>query len=137
MSLTPEDAQFLGQRELSAREVARLFRVPPWMIGAGDGGSMTYSNVEQQAQAFVTFSLRPWLVLIEQAITADVDLCPPGIYVEFLLDALMRGESKTRAEVYTAALNPETGWMTRDEVRRLENLGPAPTPQKPSQGAPV
>ncbi len=135
ISMSPEDAQFLGQRELSAREVARLFRVPPWMIGAGDGGSMTYSNVEQQALAFVTYSLRPWLVLIEQAITADRDLCPPGVYVEFLVDALLRGDSHTRAEVYTAALNPQTGWMTRDEVRRLENLGPAPTPQEPSHPA--
>jgi len=61
-----EDAQFLGQRELSAQEVARIFRIPPFFIGAKDGGSMTYSNVEQQSLHFVTYSLRPWLVLIEQ-----------------------------------------------------------------------
>jgi len=135
VSLTPEDAQFFEQRELSAREVARIFRVPPWMIGAGDGGSMTYSNVEQQAQAFVTFSLRPWLVLIEQAISADSDLCPPGVYCEFLVDALLRGDSKTRAEVYTAALNPVSGWTTREEVRRLENLDPEA--DRPAAAPPV
>lgn len=124
ISLSPEDAQFLQQRELSAQEVARIFRVPPWIVGAKDGGSMTYSNTEQQALHFVTYSLRPWLVAIEQALSADTDLFMERTYCEFLLDALLRADSATRAQVYTAALNPETGWMTRQEVRRLENLQP-------------
>lgn len=121
-----DDAQFLEQRQLSATEVARIFRVPPWVVGAPDGGSLTYANVEQQASAFVTFSLRPWLVLIEQAISTDPDLCPGGLYVEFLLDALLRADHKTRADVYALALDPEKGWLTRAEVRRLENLEPEP-----------
>lgn len=119
-----EDAQFIEQRRFSAGEVARIFRVPPWMIGVDAGDSLTYSNVEMQAQAFVTFSLRPWLAAIEQAFSADEELFPAGTYCEFLIDALLRGDSKTRAEVYTAALDPVTGWMTRAEVRRLENLEP-------------
>ncbi len=119
-----DDQQFLEQRKLSATEVARIFRVPPWVVGAEDGGSMTYSNVEQQSLHFVTYSLRPWLVQIEQAISADRDLCPGGLYVEFLIDALLRADSKTRAEVYRIALDPVTGWMNRDEVRKLENLEP-------------
>ena len=121
-----DDLQFVEQRHLSTAEIARVFRVPPWMVGAGSGDSMTYSNTESQALAFVTHSLRPWLVLIEQAISEDADLCPGALYVEFLLDALLRADSKTRSEVYTAALNAETGWMTRAEVRRLENLEPEP-----------
>jgi HK97 family phage portal protein len=125
-----DDVQFVEQRKLSTAEIARIFRVPPWMIGASSGDSMTYANVEQQQLAFVTHSLRPWLVVIEQAISADPDLCSAAVYVEFLLDALLRADSKTRAEVYTLALNPDTGWMRRDEVRRLENLEP-----EPQQGA--
>ena len=124
VSMPPEDAQLLQQRELSAQEVARIFRVPPWIVGAKDGGSMTYSNTEQQALHFVTYSLRPWLVAIEQALSADADLFIERTYCEFLLDALLRADSATRAQVYTAALDPETGWMTRQEVRRLENLQP-------------
>lgn len=117
------DAEFLEQRRYSAAEVARIFRVPPWIVGADNGSSpLTYSTVEGQAQHFVTFSLRPWLVLIEQAISNDTDLCPAGLYVEFLLDGLLRADSKTRAEVYQMALDPETGWLTRGEVRALENL---------------
>ncbi len=125
-----DDLQFVQQRHLSTAEIARIFRVPPWMVGASSGDSLTYSNTESQALSFVTHSLRPWLVLIEQAISEDADLCAGGVYVEFLLDALLRADSKTRSEVYTAALDPETGWMNRAEVRRLENLEPE-TPTEP------
>jgi len=123
-----DDLQFVEQRHLSTAEIARIFRVPPWMVGASSGDSMTYSNTESQALAFVTHSLRPWLVLIEQAISEDADLAPGALYVEFLLDALLRADSKTRSEVYTAALSPVTGWMTREEVRRAENLPPEENP---------
>ena len=127
-----DDLQFVEQRRLSTADVARIFRIPPWMVGADSGDSLTYSNTEQQALSFVTYSLRPWLVVLEQAITADADLCSGGLYVEFLLDALLRADSKTRADVYTQALNAETGWLTRAEVRRMENL-----PAEPDQAAPV
>jgi len=122
LSMPLSDAQFVEQRQLSAQEIARIFRVPPWIIGAPSGDSMTYSNVEQQTLAFATFSLKPWLVVIEQALTADPDLMPSTMYVEFLLDGLLRSDAKTRAEIYSLALDPEKGWMNRDEVRRAENL---------------
>jgi phage portal protein BeeE len=125
---------------MSTAEIARIFRVPLRMIGAPTGDSQTYANVESVQIEFVTHALRPWLVLIEQAITADPDLCAGGLFVEFLLDALLRGDSSTRATVYTAALNPVTGWMTRAEVRALENLSPEnATPAVPAnqtQGEP-
>lgn len=126
-----DDAQFLEQRQLSATEVARVFRVPPWIVGAADGGSLTYANVEQQSLHFATYALRPWLVAIEQALSAHRELFPGGLYCEFLLDALLRADSATRAGVYEKALDPERGWMSRGEVRRLENLEPeteTPTP---------
>jgi phage portal protein BeeE len=87
---------------------------------------MTYSNVESQALSFVVFSLQPWLRSIEQALSADRDLFGPSSYAEFLIDGLLRADSRTRAELYTRALDPLTGWMTRAEVRRLENLEPEP-----------
>jgi HK97 family phage portal protein len=125
-----DDLQFVEQRKLSTAEICRIFRVPPWMVGASAGDSMTYSNVEQQQLAFVTHSLRPWLVVIEQALSADPDLCPGAVYAEFLLDSLLRADSKTRAEIYQMALDPLQGWMTREEVRRLENLDPEQTPKR-------
>jgi HK97 family phage portal protein len=130
--LPMEDTQFLQQRELSATEIARIFRVPGWVVNAGTGDrSITYANVQQQAEHFVKFSLSPWLTLIEQAISGDPDLSPQSVFVEFLLDNLLRGDPATRAEVYTKALDPITGWMTREEVRRLENLSPEPVITSP------
>jgi HK97 family phage portal protein len=126
LAVPADDMQFCEQRKLSTAEIARIFRIFPWMIGASSGDPMTYSNVEQQSLQFVTYSLRPWLVLIEQAITNDPDLCSANVFVEFLLDALLRADSKTRGEIYALALDPVKGWMSRDEVRRLENLEPEP-----------
>jgi HK97 family phage portal protein len=126
IAMSADDAQFVEARKLSAVEISRAFRVPPWMIGAETGDSMTYSNVESQALSFVVFSLQPWLRSIEQALSADRDLFGPSSYAEFLIDGLLRADSRTRAELYTRALDPLTGWMTRAEVRRLENLEPEP-----------
>jgi HK97 family phage portal protein len=128
VSMPMADAQFLEQREFSTREVCRLFGVPPWMVGTSSGDSLTYSNTAEQARAFVTFSLRPWLVAIEQAFTANDALFPPGAdtYAAFELDGLLRGDAAARAAVYTQALNPLTGWMDRAEVRALEDLPAEP-----------
>lgn len=128
ISMPNDDAQFLESRQLSTLEVCRIFRVPPWVVGADDGSSMTYSNTEQQSLHFATYSLRPWLVLIEQALSADRDLFPGGSYCEFEMGALLRSDAKTRAETFKLALDPVTGWMTRTEVRELENLPPEQTP---------
>jgi HK97 family phage portal protein len=122
MSLPADDLQFVQQRELSTREITRIFGVPVWMVNGSSGDSLTYSNAESQRLMFAIHSLRQWLVPIEQAITNDRDLCSQNVYVEFLIDALLRADSKTRAEIYALALDPVKGWMTRDEVRQRENL---------------
>jgi HK97 family phage portal protein len=124
IAFSQSDAEFLGQRELSAREVARIFRVPAWAIDAPTGDSLTYANVTEQNRALVTHSLRPWIVRIEQAISGDPDLCPGSTFVKFELDGLLRADAATRSEIYTRALNPETGWMRREEARQLEELEP-------------
>jgi HK97 family phage portal protein len=124
LGFSQDDAQFLEQRELSAREVARIFRVPAWAIDAPTGDSLTYANVVEQNRALVTHSLRPVAVRIETAISNDADLCPGSTYVQFDFDALLRSAPEQRAQAYTAALNPQTGWMRRDEVRELEELPP-------------
>ena len=89
---------------------------------------MTYSNVEQESIEFVRYSLTPWLRRIELAISGDPDLAFQRHYVRFELDGLLRADAKTRAEVYALALDPMGGWMSRDEVRRLEDLEPEPEP---------
>jgi HK97 family phage portal protein len=131
VGMPADDAEFVAARKLSATEIARAFRIPPWMIGAEGGDSMTYANTESQALAFVVYSLQPWLRAVEQALSADRDLFNSSTYAEFLMDGLLRADSMTRAQVYEKALNPVTGWMRRDEVRRLENLDPEPGTAQP------
>jgi len=131
LSLSMQDAEFVAQRQLSTAEICRIFRIPTWMLSASSGDALTYSNVESQALAFVKFTLAPWLTIIEQALSADADLSPRNVYVAFAIDGLLRADAATRAQVYTAALDPLTGWMSRAEVRALEDLPaePATAPQ--------
>lgn len=128
VSMPLAEAQFLEQREFSTAEVARIFGLWPWMIGGKTGDSLTYSTVAEQLRAFAMFSLRPLLVVIEQALGQDADLFPPeaSTYCAFDLDHLLKGDAKTRSEVYARALDPVTGWMRRDEVRRIEDLPAEP-----------
>jgi HK97 family phage portal protein len=125
-----DSAQFVEQRRLVAQEIARVFRIPPHMLGAPTSDSMTYSTTEQQSLDFVKYSLQPWLRRIELAISNDPDLCFQRQYVRFEVDGLLRADAKTRAEVYALALDPVQGWMTREEVRRLEDLPPEPPLQQ-------
>jgi HK97 family phage portal protein len=103
-----------------------VFRIPPHMIGAPSADSMTYSNVEQESIEFVRYSLAPWLRRIELAVSNDPDLCFERTFVKFELDGLLRADAKTRAEIYALASDPLTGWMTRAEIRALEDLPPEP-----------
>jgi HK97 family phage portal protein len=119
-----DDSQFAQQRELSAREVARVFRVPAHMIGAPTGSSLTYATVEQEAIDFARYSLQPWLRRIELAISNDSDLAFERQFVKFELDGLLRADAKTRAEIYALAADPVTGWLDVDEIRALEDLPP-------------
>jgi HK97 family phage portal protein len=126
------DAEFIATQQLSTAQVCRVMRVPLWMVGAAiSDSSLTYSTVAEQSSAFIKFSLGPWLRLIESALTANEALFPvPGTYARFDLDGLLRAEPEARAAFYTAALDPQHGWMTRAEVRALEDLPAEPNPQE-------
>lgn len=123
-----DDSQFVEQRRLAAQEIARVFRIPPHMLGAPSADSMTYSNVEQESIEFVRYSLTPWLRRIELAVSNDPDLAFQARFVKFELDGLLRADAKTRAEIYALALDPIQGWLDVDEVRALEDLPPRPAP---------
>jgi HK97 family phage portal protein len=127
-----DDSQFVEQRRLAAQEIARVFRIPPHMLGAPTGDSLTYSTVEQESINFVRYSLTPWLRRVELAVSNDGDLAFQRQYVRFEVDGLLRASARDRAEVYRLALDPVQGWMSRDEVRKLEDLEPEPPTTQPS-----
>ena len=117
VSLSLEDADWIQARRLSIVEVARLFRVPPVMIG--DMEASNYSNVVELSRFFVTNTLRRHLVMWEQAINRAC-ITNPAFFVEHNVEGLLRGDSLARANFYQRGI--EDGWMLKSEVRRIENL---------------
>ena len=117
-----DDAQFLETRKFQVREIARLFRVPPHLISNLE--QATFSNIEQQSLEFVIYTMLPWLTRWEQEIARSLLLEQERqtYFAEFLVDALLRGETATRYAAYTSAI--DAGWMTRNEVREKENMNP-------------
>lgn len=122
VGLPPEDAQLLLTRRFSVTEIARLFGVPPHMIGDVEKSTSWGTGIEQQGIGFVVYTLRPWLSRIEQRVTRD--LTGAGVYAEYLVDGLLRGDTESRYKAYAMAL--QWGWMSRDEIRAKENLEPIP-----------
>ncbi|MBT2215843.1 phage portal protein [Virgibacillus dakarensis] len=127
VGIPPEDAQFLETRKFQTTEIARIYRVPPHMIG--DLEKATFSNIEHQGIEFVVHTIRPWLVRWEQAI--KMQLVTPGdkrnFFAEFLVDGLLRGDIKSRYDAY--AIARQNGWMSADDIRDLENQNPLPDGQ--------
>lgn len=120
LAMTLEDAEWLSAMKFSVEQVARIFRVPPTMIGDLTHGN--FSNTQETARHFVVHSLKRWLVMWEQAISRSL-LGPIGrqqFFAEHSLDGLLRGDSKNRAEFYQLGI--ESGWLLRSEVREKENL---------------
>ena len=103
ISMSPEQAQFLETRKFQMGEIARIFRVPPHMIGELDKSS--FSNIEQQSLEFVKYTLDPWVIRFEQAITAKLLTEPErrSIYVKFNLEGLLRGDYASRMNGYAVA----------------------------------
>jgi len=123
MMLSPDKAQFLETRKHQVTESARIFDLPPHMIG--DLERATFTNIEHQGIEFLTFDLQPTLVRWEQAIT--VQLIPDteidqGYFVQFLVDALLRADINTRYSAYRTAR--EIGVMSANEIRSRENMNP-------------
>jgi len=120
LSMTLEDAEWIAARQFSVEEVARLFRVPPTVIGDLRNGN--YSNSVEMARQFVTQTLRRHLVAWEQAIAAKC-LTEAGrrtYFAEHQVEGLLRGDSANRAAFYSSGI--ADGWMLKSEARKLENL---------------
>ncbi|MEA4921727.1 MAG: phage portal protein [Eubacteriaceae bacterium] len=124
ISISPEQAQFLETRKFQIDEIARIFRVPPHMVG--DLERSTFSNIEQQSLEFVKYTLDPWVSRWEQAITRS--LFTPDekkkYFVKFNLDGLLRGDYQSRMNGY--AVGRQNGWMSANDIRELENLDRIP-----------
>lgn len=124
ISIDPDDAQFLETRKFQVSEIARIFRVPPHMIG--DLEKATFSNIEQQSIDFVTNTLRPWAVRWEQVLSHDLfsDYSAGNFFAKFLMDALMRGDTESRYAAYDIGRNG--GWLSANDIREMEDMNALP-----------
>ena len=123
MALSQKDSQYLETREFSIEEICRWFRVPPHKVA--DLRRATFSNIEEQNIDYVTDTLVPWFIRTEQAVHNQLfteDDQDGGYYVKHNANALLRGNSKSRAEFYGKGITD--GWMTRNEARGFEDLNP-------------
>ena len=124
ISISPNEAQFLETRKFQINEIARIFRVPPHMVG--DLEKSSFSNIEQQSLEFVKYTLNPWVCRWEQALQrALLDDDEKGKYFfRFNVEGLLRGDYQSRMNGYATAR--QNGWMSANDIRELENLDRIP-----------
>ena len=124
IGISPEQAQFLETRKFQINEIARIFRVPPHMVG--DLEKSSFSNIEQQSLEFVKYTLDPWVIRWEQAISrALLRQDEKKLYfAKFNVDGLLRGDYVSRMNGYATAR--QNGWMSANDIRELENLDRIP-----------
>ena len=124
ISISPEQAQFLETRKFQIDEIARIFRIPPHMIG--DLEKSSFSNIEQQSLEFVKYTLDPWVSRWEQSMRHAL-LRPEekkDYFFKFNVDGLLRGDYQSRMNGYATAR--QNGWMSANDIRELENLDRIP-----------
>ena len=124
ISISPNEAQFLETRKFQIDEIARIFRVPPHMVG--DLEKSSFSNIEQQSLEFVKYTLDPWVTRWEQAMARAL-LSPEEkkqYFFKFNVDGLLRGDYQSRMNGYATAR--QNGWMSANDIRELENLDRIP-----------
>lgn len=125
ITVTPEDSQLVEQLKLTATQIATVYGVPAEMIGGEAGGSLTYNTVEQNTISFLTHTLRPWLVRLEDALGAA--MLPEGLYLKFGTDSMIRTDLGARYGAHRIAR--EIGLNNIDELRAIEDMPPLPEGQ--------
>ena len=124
IGISPEQAQFLETRKFQINEIARIFRIPPHMVG--DLEKSSFSNIEQQSLEFVKYTLDPWVTRWEQSIQRTLlSHDEKAVYfAKFNLEGLLRGDYQSRMNGY--AIGRQNGWMSANDIRELENLDRIP-----------
>jgi HK97 family phage portal protein len=124
MSISPNEAQFLETRKFQIDEIARIFRVPPHMVG--DLDKATFSNIEQQSLEFVKYTLDPWVIRWEQAMHRALlsEDEKKDFFFKFNVEGLLRGDYASRMSGYATAR--QNGWMSANDIRQLDNMDQIP-----------
>lgn len=137
LTMTNEDSQLLATRAFQIEEIARIFGVPPHMIGQTEKVSSWGSGVENMGRGFVKFTLQRHLIKIEQELNRKLWPTREKYFVEFNVAGLERGDLKSENEALRVAVGRagEPGWMTQNEVRRIKNMPPVEGGDELNSGA--
>jgi len=122
IGVPPEEAQFLETRKFQIDEIARLYRIPPHMIGDLDKSS--FSNIEQQSLEFVKYTLDPWVIRWEQSLMRSLltEEEKKQYFIKLNVDGLLRGDYQSRMNGY--AIGRQNGWMSANDIREMEDMNP-------------
>jgi HK97 family phage portal protein len=122
VAIPPQDSQFIESRKFQVVEIARLYGIPPHMLGDVERSTSWGAGIEQQGLAFIAYTLRPWLARVEQAVSNE--LLPRGTQARFVLEDLLRGDITARYAAYATGITNSV--ITVNEARAAEGLQPVP-----------
>lgn len=127
IGINNKDSQFLETRQFNISDIARIFRVPPHLIG--DLTKATFSNIEQQSLDFVIYTMTPWGTRGQSSIQTNLLGEESDLEVEISFKVLLRGDQASRSDYYHNGILD--GWMTRNEAREEEGMDPLPGLDEP------
>lgn len=123
ITINPIDAQLIESKYFSIEDICRIYRVPQHLVNKLDRS--TFNNIEHLSLEFVMYTMLPIFKRFEDNINMQL-LTPEqrknGLYIEFKIDGLLRGDAKSRAEAY--AIGRQWGWLSVNDIRKLENMPP-------------
>lgn len=125
ITMSAEDTQLMEARHFQINDIARIFGVPPFLIGSTEKVTSFGTGIEQMSIGFVTYTLKDHLRRIEQEVDRKI-IRSDAFRAEFNVNGLLRGDAKTRGQFYRQALGGSSGpgWLTQNDVRRKENEPP-------------
>ncbi len=122
-TINPTDAQLLESKNFQIEDICRIYRVPQHLVNKLDRS--TNNNIEHQSLEFVMYTMLPIFKRFEESANAQL-LTPKqradGYFTEYKIDGLLRGDTASRVAYYAGGR--QWGWLSVNDIRRLENLKP-------------
>jgi len=120
LTVDPSASQLVDQRKFAVEEIARIFRVPPFMLGVSENAAMAFASIEQQQLFFRQHTIQPYVEMLEDHFQSLLE--NPRSFIKFNMSSIVRADLATRYSSYNTALL--AGFMSVNDVRALEDKGP-------------
>jgi len=120
LTVDPSASQLVDQRKFAVEEIARIFRVPPFMLGVSENAAMAFASIEQQQLFFRQHTIQPYVEMLEDHFQMLLE--NPSSFIKFNMSSIVRADLATRYSSYNTALL--AGFLSVNDVRALEDKGP-------------